>query len=47
MVEGAVHGVENGVENSVSSFGEIIPSLQWTFVSHCSWNFNPIITMTI
>ena len=47
MAEGAVHGVENGVENSVSSFGERIPSLQWIFVSHCGWNFNPIITMTI
>ena len=47
MAEGAVHGVENGVGNPVSSFGEIIPSLQWTFVSHCSWNFNSIITMTI
>ena len=43
MAEGAVHGVENGVGNSVSSFGERIPSLQWTFVSHCGWNFNPII----
>lgn len=47
MAEGAVHGVENGVENSVSSFGERIPSLQWIIVSHCGWNFNPIITMTI
>ena len=47
MAEGAVRGVENGVGNSVSSFGERIPSLQWIIVSHCGWNFNPIITMTI
>lgn len=39
MVEGAVHGVENGVENPISSFGEIIPSLQWTFVSYCKLEF--------
>ena len=35
MAEGAVHGVENGVENSVSSFGERIPSLQWIIALKC------------